>query len=126
MSSKNKKFAYASGDEDNTDAFINSTIASAPKNANTHSEEMELQTGNFAGGRDGSYYSVDTGRQKEFRNNCANYVVYAFSFFLVLVSVGLFVGAAMQDKNPSFVTFCPDCKKVISATFAVGGCILVI
>jgi hypothetical protein len=85
---------------------------------------MELQTGNFSS-KEGSYYSVDTGARQEYRNRCSRLVVYIFSAIIFIVGIGLMVGGGLQKKNGGVLPICPNCEKIITALFAIGGVILV-
>jgi len=114
MSTTNKKFAYGSGEETSTDAYLHSVTGGEARGL--HSVEM----------RDVSHartaYSGDLyGQQdEEFTNSCSRIFVAVLSVFFVVVGVAIAVVGAVQ-KNKQILTLCPRCNDLIIVLYIVGG-----
>lgn len=129
MSSANKKFRYGNGDTEESDAFITSVVANAPKRKDEpvvdrpHCEMVDLHNARM-------HYAEDKGMsifntEKRFENSCARLFVFGFCGILLLAGLGVIIFAAVE-KHEQVLPVCPECSSFIIAMFVFGAVLFVV
>lgn len=119
MSASHKRFAYAKGDEADTDAFINGALSAAPK-----IEPMEASSA-FASTREGAYYNVNTGANSgAYKNRCARIIVVIWAIVLIIVGLALAITGGVE-KSKGLLPICPKCDQVIAMLIGIGVVIII-
>ena len=113
---QSKKFAYGTGAEASTDAYLQSVAGSDDRGL--HSVEMEDTAHSRTYYTGGDLYG--SAASDDYKNGCSRGFVAVLSVFFLLVGIGIIVIGAVQ-KHQQILALCPRCSDLVTLLYIVGG-----
>jgi len=130
MPRNHKDFAFSSGDDAYSNAFIEGVISTAPtrssemKTKKSHSENQAAHdewASNVYSRYDPDDYEGNGRRNKW---TCASVYVAVMSVLLLLIGMGMFALGIVEEHHKQILPLCPGCHMFITGIYIAGACLV--